>query len=126
MPRPGTISPWSSKATDIVHNSGLATVKRIERGTAYYINGGIAANRSAIAGLLHDRMTETVLQSLDAAKILFETGEPAELQTIDMLESGKEALAKANQKLGLALADDEIDYLYDAYTVSSVIPPTWS
>lgn len=116
VPRPGTISPWSSKATDIVHNSGLLSVKRVERGTAYYISGGIAKNRTLIAAELHDRMTEAVLEDLEAASVLFETAEPAEVRTIDVKKGGREALTSANKTLGLALANDEIDYLYDAYT----------
>ena len=116
VPRPGTISPWSSKATDIVHNSGLITVGRVERAIAYYISGGDPGNVHAVDHLLHDRMTEAVLPNLEAATILFETAEPGQLQTID-LSSGKDALSTANRQLGLALADDEIDYLYDAYQV---------
>lgn len=109
VPRPGTISPWSSKATDIVHNSGLKAIKRLERGIAYYVQGG-RTDSQAIASALHDRMTEAVLDDLDKAKILFATEEPGKLATIDI-----EHLKKADQELGLALADDEIDYLYDAY-----------
>jgi phosphoribosylformylglycinamidine synthase len=116
VPRPGTISPWSSKATDIVHNSGLAAVKRIERGVAYYVAGGSTKNYAAIAEPLHDRMTEVVLTDVKAAAALFETAEPATLKSIDLLSAGKAALTTANRELGLALADDEIDYLYDAYT----------
>jgi len=116
VPRPGTISPWSSKATDIVHNSGLDAVERIERGIAYYVTGSSGQNNPAIVELLHDRMTETVLPDIEAAAVLFETTEPAQLETIDILASGKTALTDANQNLGLALAQDEIDYLYDAYS----------
>jgi phosphoribosylformylglycinamidine synthase len=116
VPRLGTISPWSSKATDIVHNSGLADVKRIERGVAYYVSGGSIKNYAAIAEPLHDRMTEVMLAGVEAAAALFETADPAELTSIDLLSTGKAALTTANQELGLALADDEIDYLYDAYT----------
>ena len=111
VPRPGTISPWSSKATDIVHNSGLKSVKRIERGAAYYVTGGSPKNYTALAELLHDRMTETVLTDIESASSLFETAEPAPLNSIDL-----KTLKSANQNLGLALADDEIDYLYDAYS----------
>ncbi len=114
VPRPGTISPWSSKATDIVHNSGLTQVKRIERGIAYYVSGSAERDKT-VAELLHDRMTEAVLDSVDAAKVLFEVSEASELQTVD-ISSGKSALTKANRELGLALADDEIDYLYAAYS----------
>jgi phosphoribosylformylglycinamidine synthase len=114
VPRPGTISPWSSKATDIVHNSGLDSVKRVERGVAYYVQGAEPGN-AGIAEILHDRMTETVLSGLEAAEILFKDTKPGNLQTIDILKAGKTGLAKANQELGLALAEDEIDYLYEAY-----------
>ncbi len=86
VPRFGTISPWASKATDIVHNCGLATVRRVERGTAYYIsfaNGeGLDAHAAVLAALLHDRMTETVLTSLDEAEGLFASAEPAPLKTV--------------------------------------------
>jgi phosphoribosylformylglycinamidine synthase len=109
VPRPGTISPWSSKATDIAHNSGLSQVKRIERSIAYYILGG-TGNVPEISGILHDRMTETVLSSLDEAGILFETHKPKPLQAVDINK-----LVEANTKLGLALADDEIEYLVNAY-----------
>ncbi len=115
VPRPGTISPWSSKATDIVHNSGLSAVTRVERGTAYYIQGAQDVDRLAIVELLHDRMTEAVLPDLESAAALFQTTEPGVLQTIDLLATGKDALLAANQQLGLALADDEIDYLFEAY-----------
>ena len=114
VPRPGTISPWSSKATDIVQNSGLQHVTRIERGVAYYIEGAPAED-DTIAQALHDRMTETVLPGVEAAQILFQTTEPAKLGTINMLDGDKTALTTANKNLGLALADDEIDYLYDVY-----------
>jgi phosphoribosylformylglycinamidine synthase len=116
VPRLGTISPWSSKATDIVHNSGLADVKRIERGVAYYVTGGSIKNYAAIAEPLHDRMTEVMLAGVEAAAALFETAAPAGLTSIDLSSTGKAALTTANQELGLALVDDEIDYLYDAYT----------
>lgn len=109
VPRPGTISPWSSKATDIVHNSGVEQVNRVERGVAYYIDGATPHDPS-IAALLHDRMTEAVLQDIESATILFETDKPKPLQTITLHN-----LSQANRQLGLALADDEIDYLVDAY-----------
>lgn len=109
IPRPGTISPWSSKATDIVHNSGLSAVKRVERGTVYYIAGAQPGDPK-IAAVLHDRMTEAVLPDIDSAKVLFETAKPRELKTV-----GRTKLAVANQELGLALADDEIAYLEQAY-----------
>lgn len=115
VPRPGTISPWSSKATDIIHNSGPDQVRRVERGIAYYVRGGDTHQVHDVATLLHDRMTETVLDSLEAAAVLFETTEPGQLGSVDILKGGKQALTKANTDLGLAMADDEIDYLYNAY-----------
>jgi len=113
VPRPGTISPWSSKATDIAHNSGLEAVKRIERGIAYYVSG--TAGRNSVTPLLHDRMTEAVLDNLDAAQALFSATEPKHMTTVDILGGGPTALEKANLELGLALADDEIEYLLNAY-----------
>ena len=111
VPRPGTISPWSSKATDIVHNSGLTEVRRVERGTAYYVQGGDF--KPEVAKALHDRMTETVLESVEAAKVLFETHTPQRLHEI---ETSKAALQAANQTMGLALSEDEVQYLLDAYS----------
>jgi phosphoribosylformylglycinamidine synthase len=104
-PRVGTISPWSSKATDIARNCGLA-VRRIERGTAFYIQGG----NSDLSSALHDRMTETVFRSFAAADRLFEHVPPRPLQTVPLRE-----LRQANRRLGLALAEDEVEYLEHAY-----------
>lgn len=116
VPRPGTISPWSSKATDIARNCGLGMIHRIERGIVFYVDGAEEAERQHIAALLHDRMTEVVLDDEDDAKQLFATAEPQPLRTVDVLSGGKAALESANQAFGLALADDEIEYLADAYT----------
>ncbi|MEX2963869.1 phosphoribosylformylglycinamidine synthase [Microbulbifer sp. TYP-18] len=113
VPRPGTISPWSSKATDIAHNAGLTQIRRLERGIAYYLSGVdlTEAEWGALAELLYDRMVETVLGDLAAAEQLFTTGEPRALTTVDILDGGRSALEGANVSLGLALAEDEIDYL---------------
>ena len=119
VPRPGTQSPWSSKATDIAHNAGLAAVRRVERGVAYYLDAGrpLAANDRVVAGaVLHDRMVETVLPHLDDAATLFEQGAPRPLLTIDVLGRGRAELERANTAQGFALAPDEIDYLCDAFT----------
>jgi phosphoribosylformylglycinamidine synthase len=105
VPRLGTLSPWSSKASDIARNCGLASVKRIERGTAFYVEGAINPEP-----LLHDRMTQTVLRSFDEAAKLFEQVAPRPLGFIQI-----EQLAKANRDLGLALSDEEIQYLERAY-----------
>ncbi|HEX4775117.1 MAG TPA: phosphoribosylformylglycinamidine synthase [Candidatus Saccharimonadales bacterium] len=114
VPRPGTISPWSSKATDIARNSGISSVERVERGTAYYILGASIQRTDNVSTLLHDRMTETVLYSLSDAKVLFETRRPKPLSLID-ISGGKEALLKANKELALAMTKEEVDYLYDVY-----------
>jgi len=116
-PRPGTISPWSSKATDIAHNCDLPQVLRLERGLAFYIQAPqlTEAQWSQLAGLLHDRMMETVFTELEQAQQLFAHHQPQPLQSVDVLGEGRNALVQANQKLGLALADDEIDYLLAAF-----------
>jgi phosphoribosylformylglycinamidine synthase len=118
-PRPGTISPWSSKATDIAHNSGLTSVLRIERGTAYFIQatGELSAvQRTLLIKLLHDRMIESVFSSEDEAERLFIHGQSRPLVAVDILNGGRSALVEANKTMGLALADDEIDYLVDNFT----------
>jgi phosphoribosylformylglycinamidine synthase len=118
VPRLGTISPWSSKATDIAHNSGLSAVRRIERGLAYYIQAERAMTdheRHLIAPLVHDRMTESVLARMEEAEGLFLRTQPAPLVEIDLLGGGRAALEAADRELGLALAGDEIDYLVDNY-----------
>ncbi len=120
VPRPGTISPWSSKATDIAHVCGLVPVRRIERGIAYYLtcsDGEFSnAQLASIITQLHDRMTEAVMYSLDEAEALFVQADPAPMQSVDILGGGREALIRANAEWGLALADDEIDYLVENFT----------
>ncbi|HYJ18429.1 MAG TPA: phosphoribosylformylglycinamidine synthase, partial [Burkholderiales bacterium] len=121
VPRIGTISPWASKATDIAHSCGLGAVDRIERGVAYHVvlrKAGTFpdADRGALLPLIHDRMTETVLGSLDEAAGLFHQVRPKPLSTIDLLAGGRAALAKANREMGLALSDDEVDYLVENFT----------
>ncbi|MDQ5888651.1 MAG: phosphoribosylformylglycinamidine synthase [Pseudomonadota bacterium] len=118
-PRIGTISPWSSKASDIVHNAGLAVVNRVERGVAVYIkkaSGKLSeADRRAVLPVLHDRMTEAVFDSLDAASRLFQHIEPQALASVDVLGGGRAALVRANDEMGLALSADEIDYLQENF-----------
>jgi phosphoribosylformylglycinamidine synthase len=121
FPRLGTISPWSSKATDIAQVCGLADLQRVERGIEFVLSAQIrdASQQhkclELIAPLLHDRMTECVLRSLDEAAALFAQPAPRTLQTVS-LAGGKQALQAANRDLGLALADDEIDYLFSAFS----------
>ncbi|GAD62235.1 phosphoribosylformylglycinamidine synthase [Aquipseudomonas alcaligenes] len=116
IPRFGTISPWSSKASDIARNCGLAKIERLERGIAYYVSGELsAADQQAVAAVLHDRMTQLVLGALEEAAGLFSHAEPKPLTAVDVLGGGRAALAKANVELGLALAEDEIDYLVKSF-----------
>ncbi|MGK0442552.1 MAG: phosphoribosylformylglycinamidine synthase [Pseudohongiellaceae bacterium] len=118
VPRPGTISPWSSKATDIAHNCGLKTINRIERGIAFYIQTKKklkAEQVDLVKSLIHDRMVEAVLTKLDQAKVLFGHDKPKPMTTVKVLKGGRKALVKANEELGLALADDEIDYLVESF-----------
>ncbi len=117
-PRPGTVSPWSSKATEIAHNCELPQVRRLERGLAYYlISPQLTQSQQAIAmDVLHDRMMESVFGSLHEAEILFKQNAPQPVQEIALLQQGRVALQQANQQLGLALAEDEIDYLCEAFT----------
>lgn len=124
-PRAGTISPWSSKATDIAHNCGLSMINRIERATVYKIeislrNTDLAASAkdkiiSLLEPLLHDRMVESVFTDQAQLAELFHHDDPAPLNPVDILAGGRQALANANIELGLALADDEIDYLLDSF-----------
>ena len=123
-PRFGTVSPWASKATDIARNCGLA-VKRVERVTEFRLSfksqllGRASlsdAQKSQVAALLHDRMTESVMFDRAQAAGLFTELQGAALQTIDVLAGGRAALESANTEFGLALASDEIDYLVAAFT----------
>ena len=116
VPRLGTISPWASKATDIAKNTGLESIKRVERGVAYYVTGDLSVGeRTLVASLLHDRMVEIVFDSLAAAEQIFASQDPAPQTSVDILGGGRDALVAANKSLGLALADDEIDYLVEAF-----------
>lgn len=118
-PRPGTVSPWSSKATDILHNCGLTAVARVERILCFTLlseSGWDSTQQSALDRLLHDPMTQVVLGDLGEARTLFEQGDPAPLTSIDLLTGGRPALEQANRDLGLALSDDEVDYLLTSFT----------
>ena len=126
IPRFGTISPWASKATDIAHNCGMTDIHRIERGILYVVHlksgllGGVkkltTEGIAAVQALLHDRMTEMVLRSPEEAAGLFRELDAKPLAFIDITQGGKAALVNANTELGLALSDDEIDYLLAAFT----------
>ena len=122
LPRLGTISPWSSKATDIAQHCALSAIKRIERGVVYYFKTqtGHALSNSqlkALKPLLHDRMTESVVSDFDGIEEkIFAHGQAQPLSTVDVLEGGSAALSAANYELGLALSNDEIDYLVENFS----------
>lgn len=125
IPRFGTISPWSSKATEIAQHCGMTQIRRIERGISYRVQlkTGLFRNKTfspelfqQVAALLHDRMTEMVLQNEMDAQGLFQELTAQPLAFIDVLEQGAGALIQANSELGLALSDDEIGYLFKAFT----------
>jgi len=121
IPRPGTISPWSSRATDIARHCGLQGMQRLERGVAYHVatqDGSplTAAEQAAIRPLLYDRMTEAIFPSLDDAERLYHQDQPAPLTCVDILAGGKAALERANGDMGLALSPDEVDYLVENFT----------
>ena len=119
VPRLGTISPWSTKATDIFHHCGLDNIIRIERGTEWQIQFESdreldEPERIRLKNLVADRMTESLLFDSTEFNLIFKHSNPRPLNFIDVLESGRIALEDANRQMGLALSDDEIDYLYKA------------
>lgn len=118
IPRPGTISPWSSKATDIAKACDIDAIDRIERGICYALKFSVKvddADVMALSPMLFDRMTEAVIADGVQAKSLFEVREPAPVVRIPLAANGRDALLTANTELGLALSDDEIDYLVASY-----------
>ena len=126
-PRPGTLSPWSSKATDIAHICGLNSVARIERVVVYHVEIDhaalakplmvlSAAQLAALRAKLHDRMTQVVFDQVETCEVLFRHETPRPMTSVPLLAQGRAALVAANRTLGLALADDEIDYLAKAFT----------
>ena len=120
IPRPGLISPWSSKATDILHHCGLASVKRVERGIcwfAHYAQGfsPVPEQLQQVTHCLHDRMTQAVITNINDAASLFAARKPGLLATVPISTDGKASLLEANSAMGLALSAAEIDYLHDAF-----------
>ena len=120
IPRLGTISPWSSKASDIIHNSGLTKITRIERGVIYLfeISNEKKLTKKQIekvGPLIHDRMTEIIIEDENEAEKLFETTEPTPLEIIDILGKGIDELEKTNLNMGLALSENEINFLFQAF-----------
>jgi phosphoribosylformylglycinamidine synthase len=121
VPRLGTISPWSTKASDIAQNCGVTDVQRIERGVVYYLATKdekplSKAERLGFLPLLHDRMTESVLTDVESApEKIFQHGKPQPLASVDVLKGGNKALEQANRDMGLALSADEIEYLVENF-----------
>ncbi|MEK9877032.1 MAG: phosphoribosylformylglycinamidine synthase, partial [Betaproteobacteria bacterium] len=120
IPRLGSISPWSTKSTDIAKVCGLQQVLRIERGIGWKVvtkNNALLSKkeRLAVTSVLHDRMTETVLLDISDAEKLFSQFDPKPLSEIDVLKAGISGLEAANLEMGLALSEDEIDYLFESY-----------
>ncbi|OIN83073.1 phosphoribosylformylglycinamidine synthase [Francisella sp. TX07-6608] len=116
-PRVGTISPWSSKATDIIKNTGIKAVKRIERAILFGVEGQVSASElKQIQDIVHDRMVEEVFSCKDDLHRLFSVTAPKELEFVNVLEKGAQAIKEADRKLGLALSEQEIEYLADEYT----------
>ena len=123
VPRTGTVSPWSSKATDIVHSCGLTAVRRVERGVRYRFAAArplSPSEQASLAPLLHDRMTQTVLpgnlSGSEIAGALFAVCVPRPLQRVPLLAEGPAAIERANAELGLALSPAEIEYLAGKFT----------
>jgi phosphoribosylformylglycinamidine synthase len=121
VPRIGTISPWSSKATEIALRCGLSSVVRMERGLIWFITCGggemlSEAETERVKPLIYDRMTEVLLDTEEQADQLFSESKPGDLLAVDMIAEGKSALTEANGTLGLALSEEEINYLFEAFT----------
>ena len=118
VPRLGTISPWNSKAIEILHRCGLQSIRRIERGTVWTVS---SANRldenqqEVLHSYLHDRMTESVLTSAKQIAEIFREHSPKPILEIDMMQNGRHELQRANENLGLALSPAEIDYIRNWY-----------
>ncbi len=121
VPRLGTRSAWSSKATDIINRCGMDQIKRVERGVQYHVHSTDPSKlsdetRQQIIAQLHDRMTEAVIEVPEQQHLLFQVSEPAPLVSVNVLEEGKAALATHNQQMGLALSSDELDYLEASFS----------
>ncbi len=125
LPRIGTISPWSTKATDIANNAGLTSIKRIERGIAWYVQSDSLLSEQELidlSAMLYDPMVESVVYDFSSAEQLFVEQSPQPLTEVKLLEEGRQALELANLNMGLALSDDEIDYLTEQYSAINKNP----
>ena len=131
LPRPGSVSPWSSKATDICTLCKLGShVKRLERGIAFVVRTEASTEThlsqndlDLFSHYIHDRMTQTASFASPSQDAIFLESQPAPLRTVDLSSSSdaspRKKLERANKELGLALASDEIDYLIDAFISGS-------
>ena len=125
IPRIGTISPWSSKATEILNNCGINWVRRIERGLCFHLGKQKSKNEKELlhlGSLISDRMTQEVIVDVQQASSIFTSQEPKPLKEIDIFSSGIKELEEANSNLGLALNNEEIQYLYKNYKETNSNP----
>ena len=125
IPRVGTISPWSSKATDILINAGLDSLKRIEKGLCFSLETPLELGKDSIKEIgqkIYDRMTQSVITDISSAEHLFRQLQPKPVLAVDILKDGKKSLYEANDLLGLALSEEEIEYLYMNYIENNSNP----
>ena len=119
IPRIGTTSPWSSKATDIAHGCGLSNINRIERGLIYTLVGltNDERLRTRCVAVLYDRMTQQAITQFDQLDRMFDIDQPQSFTTISILSEGIKALEAANIQLGLALNNQEMNYLLEQFKI---------
>ena len=125
IPRFGTISPWSSKATEILANAGMNFLNRIEKGLCFSVETSVDLEQMVLHEVgkkIYDRMTQSIITKLSNAEDLFKKLEAKPVLEIQILKEGKESLEEANNSLGLALSGEEIDYLYKSYTKNNSNP----
>ena len=115
-PRKGTISPWSTKATDIFHNCDLKSIERVERGIRFKTSKPLPEQ---CFSALYDKMTEGVYEDIAD---LFEAGEPKPGRIFDVLSKGIEAVREANDELGLAISEPEMEYLAKSFAAAGRNP----
>ena len=115
FPRLGTVSPWSTKATDIIHRCGLGQVRRVERGIVWQVEVTSACSEQEIAAFLHDPMTESVIVNDADLEQIFQQTDAAPLEWMEILNGGHESLAKASREFGFSFSDDELNYVIDGY-----------
>ncbi|WP_341765010.1 phosphoribosylformylglycinamidine synthase [Candidatus Providencia siddallii] len=117
VPRLGTISSWSSKATNIAYNCNLLKINRIERGIAYYIKATSLSSSELnyIKIILHNKMTENIFTSFEEIKLMFKKHKPLPMKTINVINNGRVELENINKKIRLGYSEDEITYLLNVF-----------